>query len=367
MGREREADTDRQWIKTLRRVTFRLLSGEPVFCPENTVRAEGVDVLPLPGHEVLSTRDVDAAREGTSRELCPNTLSVTGESARFHARLQAARLGPVRLHYVGYGARVRVSHEHGNHTYAVHVPMTGAQEFTAGQHRVDSCGERAALLSPGMRLSMDLAAGNRRMLVYVDQTDVESTLSRMLGRPVESPLRFDFGVDLTTPRGRGWLALVDLVRRDLEQPAPLATHPMALGHVRQLLVTGLLLLARHTYSDRLHESTAPTPAPRRVRRAIDFIESRAQESLTVDAIAEAIGVSVRSLQQGFRAHLDTTPLGYLRRVRLARARSDLLAASPHDGSSVTTIALRWGFTHLSRFAQTYQAAYGELPSNTLHR
>jgi transcriptional regulator GlxA family with amidase domain len=41
--------------------------------------------------------------------------------------------------------------------------------------------------------------------------------------------------------------------------------------------------------------------------------------------------------------------------------------SPEPGDSVTSVALRWGFTHLSRFSISYSDRYRELPSETLRR
>jgi len=63
--------------------------------------------------------------------------------------------------------------------------------------------------------------------------------------------------------------------------------------------------------------------------------------------------------------LGTTPLGFLRRMRLARARQDLLQAGPE--SSVTNIALGTGFSQLGRFAAEYRKAFGEPPSRTIQR
>ncbi len=82
-------------------------------------------------------------------------------------------------------------------------------------------------------------------------------------------------------------------------------------------------------------------------------------------IAAASGVSVRALQDGFRQFRDMTPLEALRNLRLEGAHAALRA--PQPGDSVTTIALRWGFAHLSRFAITYAERYRELPSETLRR
>lgn len=79
-----------------------------------------------------------------------------------------------------------------------------------------------------------------------------------------------------------------------------------------------------------------------------------------------MAVSVRSLQEGFRRSLDTTPVAYLRRVRLEKARDELTAAEPGT-TSVTEVATRWGFVHLGRFSSTYARAFGERPSETLRR
>ena len=65
----------------------------------------------------------------------------------------------------------------------------------------------------------------------------------------------------------------------------------------------------------------------------------------------------------FRRHLGTTPMTYLRRVRLGCAHQELHDGG--DGLTVTEIAYRWGFSNPSRFAQYYRAEYGTGPSDTL--
>jgi transcriptional regulator GlxA family with amidase domain len=59
-------------------------------------------------------------------------------------------------------------------------------------------------------------------------------------------------------------------------------------------------------------------------------------------------------------------MAYLRRVRLEHVHRDLLGADP-TRTTVAAVAARWGFHNHSRFAAHYQAAYGLLPSQALHR
>jgi AraC-like DNA-binding protein len=101
-----------------------------------------------------------------------------------------------------------------------------------------------------------------------------------------------------------------------------------------------------------------------LRRAIAFIDERADQCLTVADIAAASFVTSRAVQSAFRRHLDMTPMEYLRQVRLDRAHQELVAADP-ERESVTAVAYRWGFASASRFTAYYRRAYGVLPSHTL--
>ncbi|MEV7144778.1 helix-turn-helix domain-containing protein [Streptomyces tauricus] len=103
-----------------------------------------------------------------------------------------------------------------------------------------------------------------------------------------------------------------------------------------------------------------------LRRALAYIDDHAQEPITIADIAAAAHVTARALQYAFRRYLDSTPTADLRWVRLAHAHRELQAADPGTGATVTGIAARWGFHQPSRFAAAYRAAYGALPSHSLH-
>lgn len=101
-------------------------------------------------------------------------------------------------------------------------------------------------------------------------------------------------------------------------------------------------------------------------RAVDLIEDDPGRQWLVTELAQECAVSVRALQDGFVRQVGVPPGRYLRRARLRRVRSDLMAADSRE-RSVSEVASRWGFLHLGRFAALYSEAYGELPSQTLHR
>ena len=58
-------------------------------------------------------------------------------------------------------------------------------------------------------------------------------------------------------------------------------------------------------------------------------------------------------------------MAYLQELRIVAAHRDLLEADARQG--IADVALRWGFTHLGRFAADYRKRFGQLPSQTLKR
>ena len=129
------------------------------------------------------------------------------------------------------------------------------------------------------------------------------------------------------------------------------------------LVCGLLLAADHPYRSVVTGETQMV-SPGAIRTAVEIIEEEAHLPLTVSSIAARCHVSVRSLQQDFRRYMDTSPMAYLREVRLRRAHQSLLETDP-SVTSVASVAYHWGFTNLGRFAAAHTARYDEPPAATL--
>lgn len=143
-----------------------------------------------------------------------------------------------------------------------------------------------------------------------------------------------------------------------------ASFPLVTTSCAHLLAASVLAAFPNTL---LHEPTIEDrhdAHPATVRRAKAFIESHPDQPITAADIARASHVSLRAVQIAFRRHLSTTPMAYLRRVRLDRAHADLLAADAAE-ETVTAIAARCGYAGSSRFAADYRTAYGYLPHQTL--
>ncbi|HEU4756043.1 MAG TPA: helix-turn-helix transcriptional regulator [Agromyces sp.] len=99
-----------------------------------------------------------------------------------------------------------------------------------------------------------------------------------------------------------------------------------------------------------------------VRAALDHMHAHASKPITVQHIAEAVHISTRGLHAAFVSETGRSPSEHLRAIRLEGVRDELRFSEPTE--SIAAIARRWGFVHLSRFAEAYERAFGELPSTT---
>ena len=106
-----------------------------------------------------------------------------------------------------------------------------------------------------------------------------------------------------------------------------------------------------------------TPLPHDVKVAIEFLQSRISTPTVMTDLIGHCGVAERTLNEHFRKFLNTSPMRYLRQLRLAAAREALLVSE--TGISVTEVALRFEFHHFGRFAEQYRRGFGEPPSATL--
>lgn len=102
--------------------------------------------------------------------------------------------------------------------------------------------------------------------------------------------------------------------------------------------------------------------PLYVKRAVEWIEAHPARRIRLEDLAAVGGVSVRTLQSGFKSQLGISPLRYVIKTRLQYVHRELMQGDPEE--SIEDIALRWGFTHMGDFAMRYRKLFGHPPSET---
>jgi AraC-like DNA-binding protein len=111
-----------------------------------------------------------------------------------------------------------------------------------------------------------------------------------------------------------------------------------------------------------------TPAGGRYRSILVAFEEllEAEPTASLAELCARLEVSRRLLRKCCENGLNMPPARYQRLRRLQLLHRALRGAGPHTRAT-SAVARLFGFRELGRFAASYRALYGELPSATLRR
>jgi AraC-like DNA-binding protein len=318
--------------------------------------------LPLNGHTLLQTRDLETAERELSRCYLPLRLHGSRTEAAQNTRLNTIDLGKATVGAIRFENEVRIVTGEADN-FHVDIPLSGRSVSRIGstQQVVTEPGS-AQVFMPGESADLQWSTNTQQLCVMVEKSAMEHHLAMLLSADLSRPLAFQAIMDLRSPGGATWMHALKLVDHELRRDDGLLGHGTMRRTLERLLIESLLMGHEHNYSRQLQRGPADH-GKSSIRSAIELLETHPERPWTAGELAAAVGLSVRGLHAGFRAKTDLGPMTYLRHVRLARAHEDLLQAEPT--TTVTAVAHRWGFAHLGRFSAAYAGRYGQPPSATL--
>lgn len=100
-----------------------------------------------------------------------------------------------------------------------------------------------------------------------------------------------------------------------------------------------------------------------VSRALQRIHSGYAQAMSVEALAEFAGMSISAFHQSFKSVTSTSPLQYLKAIRLHKAR--LLMAQ--EGLRAGVAAERVGYESASQFSREFKRLFGMSPGEETGR
>lgn len=311
----------------------------------------------------MSIVQPEAAVQAITQTYAASKLDVYGPVRDFTLRMRVARLPGLAFGHVRFGTDVRVTAIPPS-CYVVCFAPSGRLEVASNRAVHQVAGARGAVIYPHEATYFEKwGAGTELASLRIEDQYLERALVQLIGRPLREPIRFEPGFDLRNAQTAAFRRALQLLETELSGPGALAQNPWGGAVLAELVTTSLLLSQPNNYSEAIHEPVKSIPAGT-IREAQGLIDADPMSISTISELSNRVYSSVRSLEEGFRKHLDTSPMAYLRQTRLARAHSDLQLADPST-CTVRRIANRWGFQHLGRFAQYHRDVFGELPAETL--
>lgn len=310
----------------------------------------------------VESRDLGEVQELFSRRYVEHRPRVVGDARDFRFWSRSATAGDLTVDRAHYRAHMAITTDPLPSIIVVSV-LSGHFAVTAGRQSTHAAAGGTLLLPAGAGIELTMDRTTQHAVQFPGEA-VTSVAARLGVDPAD--FRFDAMDPISAAANRRWAATVTYLTRLLSTPGEEGLHPLMLTAALETAATAAVTVFPNSTMTLDYVAGPGQVAPAAIRRAVAYVDANAASPITLQHIADAAGVGVRALQTGFRRHVGTTPVGYLRRVRLERAHRDLQAADPTNGDTVADIAYRWGFANLGRFAARYHSEFGRRPSQTLH-
>ncbi|MBK6885326.1 MAG: AraC family transcriptional regulator [Tetrasphaera sp.] len=230
-------------------------------------------------------------------------------AAPFQTTLNAVRIRDVTMAYLDFHAPTTVDVRRTGAHYTVHMPTSGLAAATYRGRQIEVSPYHVLVVSPGEELRMRVEHDSPQVILRIEEEAVDRTLTRMLGRAPGSRVVFDPVLDLTAEAAVRWHTVMQLLSTELVTPGSLLHAGSGVGQIEDFVISTLLLIqgSNHTIG-----AVPGRSARRTVQRAVAHIEAHLAAPVTMTHLAEATGMSVRAIQQGFQEDLGTTPMAYVR-------------------------------------------------------
>lgn len=304
--------------------------------------------------------DLDQVEHHIGQIFCPHRLSIQHSNQTLNTQLYYKSSPHLGLGQLRYGASVHIKPQPLSHFYLLQVPLSGHEQIHLQGQSFDYGQGTASMVNPTDEFEMQHCQQANKLFVRIHKQRLHQFYEHHYQRPLTAPLCFEPLLSLKPPAGQSVWRLLQWLYSEIDQGSLLLNAHTA-PHVENNFFASLLSLWPHNQ----HPTSAPV-VPHSLQVAKAYILQHLAHPLQVSTIAQAAGMSERSLYAGFKKYFALSPMHYVKQQRLQRAHQQLQRASPQH-SSVTHIAYGVGFSHLGQFAADYQRYYGETPSTTLQR
>lgn len=310
---------------------------------------------------LFTSGDPEEIKSMVGRVMKPHQLTLLNPHQRLDARMHYISMGDISISRLKYGADVSIIPGQLQDFFLVQMPLSGAAVIESGEKKLESTPQMASLLSPEESTVMRWNNDCDQFMLRISRSLLERSLVGQLGSTLDKPLVFELG--FAWQSCTAWRTLMNYLIECATRTPDLLQNKLIANQVEQLVSVTLLSTQGHNYTE-YNSLRRSTIRPRHVRRVQEYLQANAHEPITVEELSFIAGVSLRSLYAGFKEFLNTSPMQYLRELRMERVRAELLSG---EATSVTGVALRWGFAHMGRFSAEYKHRYGETPSQSMKK
>ena len=318
--------------------------------------------VPLAGKCLFQSDDLDLARSFVAQKFCDHRLDRASCVDQFDACHNRAEGQATSLNYIRYGADVMIDPGALGSFYLIQIPLTGHADIDNEAGAIETGKGIGSVLNPHRRTRMRWHEGCSQLLLQIEADHLHTVAERMTGRALNDAVTFETAVNKNHKPVADWVQRLKTCFALAEQEAIYSSGNL---HTQLIVEEQLIMDFLSCQPSNIQSMIARSgslPDNIHIRKAVSFMRAKLKTSVTLSDLADAAGITPRSLQLGFKAEFGLTPMEYLREERLQEARRLLKHSS--EAERIGDICEQAGFTHFGRFSIQYRKRFGECPTQT---
>ncbi|TDF38363.1 AraC family transcriptional regulator [Alteromonadaceae bacterium M269] len=134
----------------------------------------------------------------------------------------------------------------------------------------------------------------------------------------------------------------------------LESRVMGRSYVKEIIFQALL--GKHATS--LYALTLHNTPYNRIAKTLTLMRDKHCELMNIDELAKQAGMSISVFHRAFKVVTGSSPLQYLKKIRLSRAKTLIL----YDGLKASVAATKVGYESASQFSREFKRYFGVPPS-----
>lgn len=306
--------------------------------------------------------DEDSANEFFTRH-CSSIGMVSGVEKKLEYATKTCRVGDVAVSTstspTGWSYEKRDEWD----GFLLTIPYSGTVQWVTAKSRFAS--EQGMLFITDQReiLRSSYSANAGYSTIFIHHDELLRYLKALID--LDPKARFRFNNSKSCKTAASFLSNLSWAILSLSSGTSMCKQPL-LGNLKEALISFAIHNVENNYSEMIvSPEFVYSPTPHSVKNTIQYINENFSKTLSNMDLAARVGVSIRSLQLGFKKYRQTTLVGYIREVRLINARKLIFDAN--SSLSTQQVARLCGFTNYYLFCKYYTLRFSEHPREAMKK
>lgn len=316
---------------------------------------------PFSSHLLVDTNNTTDLQSAINLHMEARNIRTTQTSKIPHYQVNRVGFQEVQVLGINHSNALSVTSEKFTSAHMV-MPLTGGVSQRDASGRWDIAPGEGLVISPGQEMDMYWEPDTIAMTMRIPESTVQRYLVDYFDIPLYDTIRFDGKFNWVNTESHALREMLSGICKELQNPHSLFSRGITTRAIEEQLILTFIDALPSNYSTAL-KLGHKNHRPRHVKLAMDYVIAHSQREILAKDLVQASGVSLRTLQNGFKGHCAVSPTVWVRNYKLSCVRNALLNMN-YDELSIGDVAALWGFYHSSNFSRNYLALFGEHPSVT---